>query len=127
MTADFPEAIVYGGFARWLAQDERAGLPSDVDLLVPDSPTRLAHMVRWFEAHGFLVTRWGQPMGWDAAPAALNGACYFRAQRVRSDGALCVFDVCFEDSKFAYEGAASQATRIDGLSVLPTARPLSEA
>lgn len=124
LAADFPEAIVYGGFARWLALEEGAGLPSDVDLLVPDNPERLAAMARWFEAHGFLVTRWGQPMGWDAAPAALNGAHYFRAQRLRANGGLCVFDVCFEDAILAFDVAASQARRIDGLSVLPTARPV---
>lgn len=123
LAADFPEAIVYGGFARWLAGQCAERLPSDVDLLVPERVELLCELARWFEARGFQVTRWGQPLGWRAAEAALKGAHYFRAQRLRASGELCIFDVCFEDAVLQYDEALRAAVQVDGVNVLPSSRP----
>lgn len=123
LAVDFPDVVAYGSFARWLAGQQQERLPADVDLLVPERGELLCELARWFEARGFQVTRWGQPLGWAAAATALKGAHYFRAQRLRASGELCIFDVCFEDAVLHYDEALLAAVQVEGMNVLPSSRP----
>lgn len=122
LAAAFPDFVVYGSYARWLHGEALERLPSDVDLLVPDDIEQLQKLVLWFEAQGFQIARWGAPLASRAVPLAANAAHYFRAQRLRASGELCVIDVCFEDAEISYPAALSQATALGGLKVLPSAR-----
>lgn len=122
LAADFPDFVVYGSYARWLQGEPLARLPSDVDLLVADDPAQLQKLVRWLEARGFQITRWGAPLGSAAVPLAVPCAHYFRAQRLRASGELCVIDACFEDERFSYPAALGQACTISGIKVMPFGR-----
>ena len=55
--------------------------------------------------------------------AGIDDAHYFRAQRLRASGELCIFDVCFDDALLQYEEALGASAQVDGLNVLPSARP----
>ena len=116
--------MVYGSYARWLHGEALERLPSDVDLLVPDDLEQLKKLVCWFEAQGFQIARWGAPLASHAVPLAANAAHYFRAQRLRASGELCVIDVCFEDAQLSYPAALSQAITFGGIKVMPSSREI---
>ncbi len=118
LAADFPDFVVYGSFANWLRDRTTSRLPSDADLLVPYDPARLTALTGWFEQHGFRLTRWSAPLHSALASVAMDRAHYFRAERLRSDGSLCLIDLCFEDDRYCFEDAQGQAQWIDGLAVL---------
>ncbi len=117
LAGDYPEFVVYGSFAQWLCDPAVSRLPSDADLLVPCDPQHLTKLVRWFEQRGFRVTRWGAPLGSASASIAMEQAHYFRAERIRADGSLCLIDLCFEDARYSFASAWEEARLIDGLRV----------
>lgn len=122
LVADFPDFIVYGSYARWLQWGDLERMPSDVDLLVPNDLARLAALVRWLEARGFQISRWGVPASSQSVPIAAGAAHYFRAHRLRASGELCIIDVCFDDAQLAYASASKQAWSMEGIRVLPVGR-----
>ncbi len=122
LAADFSDFVVYGSFARWMQGEPLARPPSDADLLLPDDPAQLQNLVRWLEARGFQITRWGAPLSSAAVPLAAPAAHYFRAQRLRASGELCVIDACFEDERLSYPEALGLASAIGGIKCMPSGR-----
>lgn len=109
----FPQILVIGSFARWLAGASVE--PSDVDLLLPYDPELIDSVVRWLEADKFQVTRWGAPVSAGMAAVASGGAQYFRAERLDSDGSRVSVDVGFSASPAIYSDLAASACRVNGI------------
>lgn len=118
LAVDHPDFVVYGSFAIWLQNSSAPHLPSDADLLVPYDPERLKALTGWFEQRGFRLTRWGAPLNSALTPIAMERAHYFRVERLRADGRLCLIDLCFEDDRYRFDDAYGTAQTIDGLKVL---------
>jgi DNA modification methylase len=107
LCAEFPESVLFGSFADWLHEADTAS-PSDADVLLPNDSALIAAVAAWLEVRGFAVTRWGAPVDADAHIASLH-AQHLRAERLASDGALCLFDLCYGLDASMYRRATEHA------------------
>ncbi|MFC6981059.1 hypothetical protein [Microbulbifer taiwanensis] len=109
---EFPEILLIGSFARWLAGANVA--PSDVDLLLPYDTDLIGCVVRWLESQQFQIARWGAPVSAEMAVIASETAQYFRAERLDSAGRRVSLDVSFSASPELYSSLATRARRLNG-------------
>ena len=123
LASDHPDFVLYGSFAVWLlASGVRdtppiVPLPSDADLLVPDDPALLQALTAWLEQRGFRPTRWGAPVHSDLIRVAKTNAHYLRFERLRSDGRLCLIDLCFGDDELHFADIVSDVRTVQGIKI----------
>jgi hypothetical protein len=117
---EHPNFIVFGSMAHYLADQDNAHQPSDVDIAIPHHPVFLSTLVRWFESRGFAITRWGYPYREKAplAEAICQESWYVRAERLTNTGSLCIFDLCFGEDSDYFDRLNANRNAIAGVPVI---------
>ena len=110
-----PGFVVFGSFAKWLRAPGHHVQPSDADLTVPCESGSVAAMAGWFEARGFRITRWGVPAAAPVTAMILPHTEYFRAERLSSDGTLCLFDIYFGGTSAFFLEAQRRSVMVEAL------------
>jgi len=111
-----PDLIVFGSFAPWLLQSDAK--PSDVDILLPYDAWIITKVSEWFRSNGFKISRWGSPVDKESISSVILVSNYLRAERLDSNGALILFDICFTKEVDVYKNMLAESVLVDGIKCL---------